>query len=468
MIVAGTSCLASQATAATFTVTNTMDSGPGSLRQAILDANISSGSDLIAFNIPGSGVHTISPLSALPDITEPLSIDGYTQPGTSANTLTVGIDAVLLIELEGSNAGEVSGLTFEAGASGSLVRGLVINGFFSAGGAAGVHLNGADDVTIHGNFLGPEPDGRTAGQNWWGLWILGSDSNLVGGSLPEERNLISGNANTGIRLGGFENLVIGNYIGVDHTGLAALGNGNQGARIDFGTGNVFGGLLPGEANVISANGSSGIRISASDSLVEGNFIGTDAIGSAALGNGSAGVSVFVNSRNRITENTIFGNGGLGIDLDEDGINTPDGVTPNDSGDGDSGANDLQNFPVLSSALVDSDSTTSQGSLDSIASQTYSLEFFSSPTCDESGNGEGQVFLGRADVMTDAGGNANFSIDLPAVAVVGSSISGTATNDAGSTSEFSNCVTAVAEPSQLLLSASSLAVLFALSCRRGRV
>ncbi|MFN2511683.1 MAG: hypothetical protein ABR568_09595 [Pyrinomonadaceae bacterium] len=95
--------LAQASQAQTFTVTNTNDSGLGSLLQAMLDANANAGTDTITFNITGSGVHTIAPLSVLPTITDPVIIDGYTQPGASANTLAVGSDAVLLIEIDGIN-----------------------------------------------------------------------------------------------------------------------------------------------------------------------------------------------------------------------------------------------------------------------------------------------------------------------------------------------------------------------------
>src|SRR5437879_3578388 len=87
---------------AAFTVTNNTDGGPGSLRQAILDANTAPGADQIAFAIPGPGPHTISPLSELPTITDPVDINGYTQPGARPNTLAVGDDAVLLIDLSGA------------------------------------------------------------------------------------------------------------------------------------------------------------------------------------------------------------------------------------------------------------------------------------------------------------------------------------------------------------------------------
>ena len=87
--------------ASTFTVTNTNDSGAGSLRQAILDANASPGLDTIQFNIAGSGVHTIVPLSTMA-ITDAVVIDGFTQAGSSPNTLLVGNDAVYTVEIDGS------------------------------------------------------------------------------------------------------------------------------------------------------------------------------------------------------------------------------------------------------------------------------------------------------------------------------------------------------------------------------
>ncbi|MBI3418499.1 MAG: hypothetical protein HY043_24675 [Verrucomicrobia bacterium] len=112
----------------TFTVTTTNDAGAGSLRQAIGDANASPGLDSIIFNIPGAGPHSIQPLSPLPTITDPVVIDGYTQPGASPNTLSQGDNAVLVIELDGTSAGAgASGLTITSG--GSTVSGLAINRF---------------------------------------------------------------------------------------------------------------------------------------------------------------------------------------------------------------------------------------------------------------------------------------------------------------------------------------------------
>lgn len=133
--------------ASTFTVTNTNDAGAGSLRQAILNANASAGTDLIDFNIPGTGPHTIQPNSALPTITDPVVIDGTTEPDFAGTPI---------IELDGTNAGEVDGLVITAG--NSTVRGLVINRFLEANGIF-LQTNGGN--VIEGNFIGTDVTGTT-------------------------------------------------------------------------------------------------------------------------------------------------------------------------------------------------------------------------------------------------------------------------------------------------------------------
>ena len=159
-----------RAQAATFTVTNTHDTGAGSLRQAILDANANGGAvtDTIGFNIPGGGVKTITPASELPEITTPTLIDGYTQPGASANTLDVGDNAVLLIELDGTNAGATaSGLTISATAPGCTIKGLVVNRF-SGDFESGIAVF-SSNVKIEGNFLGSNAGGTAALGNSVGI-----------------------------------------------------------------------------------------------------------------------------------------------------------------------------------------------------------------------------------------------------------------------------------------------------------
>lgn len=475
--------LGSPAGAAVLTVTTTSDTiaadGGCSLREALTAANTDTavnecpagdvGLDSIGFAIPGAGVHTIAPTSALPPITGPVILDGYTQPGASPNTLDLGSDAVLLVELEGFAAGAVSGLVLQAGASGSTLRGLVINRYRSGSAeVAGILLNGATVVTVEGNFVGTSPFGTVSAPNFYGIEFLGSPGNFLGGAAPASRNLISGNANTGVRVvgdGATGNLVRGNYIGVDRSGTLALGNGNQGLRIDGAADSVVGGSLPGEGNVISANADVAVRLSgASPTSVEGNWIGTDAFGSPILGNFSSGVEVFGSVGATISRNVIAGNGALGIDLDPDGTSPTDGVTPNDPGDADSGANDLQNFPVLTAALSDAGSTTVDGTLNSLPEAPFTLEFYAGEACDASGHGEGQEFLGEWDVRTDGSGDAAFAALLDPV-TDGTVVTATATNEDGSTSEFSACIVAVPEPSAALLTGVSLGLAALIS--RGR-
>jgi uncharacterized protein (TIGR03437 family) len=175
------------------------------------------------------------------------------------------------------------------------------------------------------------------------------------------------------------------------------------------TGNAVGGEAPGAGNVIAFNGvetGAGVEI--------GFDLDNPAVGNPILGN------------------SIFSNKGLGIDLNGDG------VTPNDPGDEDTGPNNQQNFPVLTGATNDGKTTTIAGTLNSVASQTASIEFFANKTCDDSGNGEGETFLGRLVTSTDANGVANFNFVSPVPVAVGMTVTATATLNSANTSEFSEC------------------------------
>ncbi|PYK42640.1 MAG: hypothetical protein DME53_14425, partial [Verrucomicrobia bacterium] len=242
------------ATPFVFTVINTNDTGTGSLRQAITDAN-SMGGGTINFNIPGSGVHTISPMTVLPTITQPVTIDGYTQPGSSQNTNppTEPINAVILIELSGTMAGNVSGLTINADSC--TVRGLVINSFQHDGIDVCTDFN-----TIEGNFIGTNAAGTAVlpnGASGNGGVILGFcgtfSNNTIGGTTPDARNLISGNIGVGVSMvGGTLNGVQGNFIGTDVTGTLSLGNTGVGVEND-GIANSIGGDTEAARNIIAAN-----------------------------------------------------------------------------------------------------------------------------------------------------------------------------------------------------------------------
>ena len=278
------------AQAATYTVTNTNDSGAGSLRQAIIDANTLTPGvpDTIIFNIPGAGPHTIAPLAALPTITDQVLIDGYTQPG-SVPPVAPG-SAIILIELDGMSAGMADGLHFQGpGANNSQVRGLVINRWqFS-----GILIDAASGVQVDGNYIGTDVPGAGPMPNLRaGVEITNASSgNIIGGILAANQNVISGNAVMGvlIGLGSSGNFVEGNLIGTDAPGMAPVPNG-RGVEINSSTANTIGGTTAGHRNIISGNSGYGMLISSSTgNAVEGNFIGTDVGGGAALMNGSSGI-----------------------------------------------------------------------------------------------------------------------------------------------------------------------------------
>jgi hypothetical protein len=289
--------LARPAHAKTFTVTNTNVSGAGSLDQAIRDANNNNNSptiDTIKFNIPTTdpgfglttpGVFTISSTSALPQITEPLTIDGYSQPGASPNTLAVGNDAVLKIELRRTVAGPGSGLWIST--KNTTVKGLVINRW-----EEGVRISGsgATGNKVQGNFLGTDASGtQDPGDSLFGVIIDGSSSpvsnNTIGGDTPARRNIISANNQSGVAIsfaGATGNKVMGNFIGTDKDGTADLGNTNNGVFVHNGAANnIIGGTKATMRNIISGNNNDGVLIEGSGATgnrVMGNYLGTDKTG----------------------------------------------------------------------------------------------------------------------------------------------------------------------------------------------
>ncbi len=572
------------------------DAGGGvcTLRAAIQQANFNPGADTITFSI-GSGVRTIAPMSALPDVTGAVTIDGTTQPGFSGAPI---------IELSGVSAGSgVDGLKLTGGSS--IVKGLVINrwgangiematlgGNTIAGNYIGTDVtgtmeqpNGGDGVllganasnntiggttagsrnvlsgnpgygvsTFHtgspasnnqilGNYIGTDASGATALPNASGVGI-GDPNNTIGGPTPAARNVISGNTNQGVFISGPSatgTIVQGNYIGTDVSGTSDLGNAHNGIGLYGGTSaNQIGGLAPGEGNLISGNDGLGIRYFAPaiGQTIQGNYVGTNAAGTAAIPNGygmfvggdatispvgtdlieqnlvsgntivgidvqgprtnvygnligtqsdgvsplgnagpgmdafgpttnvggsasgqgntiafnggpgvyaggaavvsynsihhNTGVGIVVSgTTNSFSHNAAYANGGLGIDLGGDG------VTPNDMGDGDSGANNLQNYPVITSATWSGTATNINVTFNSTASTTFTLEFFSNDTCDPSGYGEGQSYFYSNSPTTDAGGNASFTVTT-GFDFRGKGITATATDPNGNTSEFSNC------------------------------
>src|SRR3954469_1404354 len=210
---------AASLSAATYTVTTTADSGAGSLRQAITDANGNAGHDTIEFNITGSGVHTIAPATVLPTITDQVTIDGYTQPGASANTNgpSQGTNAVIHVEIDGTALGFGSnGLVSNAG--NVTIRGLAINRCLNAGIQVG---GGGSGTYIFGNFLGTDATGESRpGPQAYGVEIE-TTAVAVGGPNPADRNLISGNDSAQVLVGdagGTNSAIKGNLIGTNAAG----------------------------------------------------------------------------------------------------------------------------------------------------------------------------------------------------------------------------------------------------------
>ena len=434
-------------------------------RAAIQEAEASAGADTITFNL-GAGAQTIFINSSLPQITTSMVIDGTPQggaPATQTITLSAGpnfADRLGVIVINGSNV---------------TVRGLTINNFPVA---AVVVTNGGNNRI----------EGNTLVNNLLGVWLTEATDNTVGGRVAAARNVIGESSGAGVLIEeeiSTGNLVLGNYIGVDATGTNGIGN-NFGVFIDLAMNNFIGDSTAGSRNVISGNISEGIRVNgdialgfapeaADGNVIQQNYIGVDATGATALGNGvasegaSSGITIIGASNttigglnalvagnvianngldgvtvapraftgaqlplnNAIQGNSIINNGALGIDLDTDGVNT------NDPGDGDTGANNLQNYPILTAALTRATGTTVTGTLNSTANSTFAIELFSNTACDTSGNGEGETYLTRTTVTTNAAGLANFSVATGLVPV-GRFITATATDANGNTSEFSAC------------------------------
>ncbi len=292
--------VAPAAFAADFTVNSVADAGPGSLRQAILDANAAAGADQVVFAIPGAGPHAIAVLTPLPMITGTLRIDGYTQPGASPNTLVDGWDAEIRIEIDAIAVASGIGLRVRSTAVGSELRGLSL-----------VNIRGvsiqveADDAVVAGNLIGLRGDGRTPNQIGHGF-LAGSQGAIsalrqelaasarrirIGGPAPADRNLVAGTTN-GISAGAndiIEDVAIqNNWIGLDRTGLRVVGVGDgiylrRTLRATV-RDNVYAspnnpqlGPMPGGGTGITAD------FNNTDTVVQGNRLGVDPLGDGITG-----------------------------------------------------------------------------------------------------------------------------------------------------------------------------------------
>jgi Astacin (Peptidase family M12A) len=404
-----------------------------------------------------------------------------TDAGTTANMVQgnfIGTD------LTGTNAlpNGFAGLTIFFGATSNTIGGTsisarnIISGNYYGLVAANAGTSGN---LIQGNYIGLAPDGFTAVPNFHGVLLSDhATNNTLGGTTSAARNLISGNNGSGIFLtdeGTSGNFIQGNFIGPGATGASATPNGNEGIYIVAGaSGNFIGGTSAGAGNVISGNTYRGIYAygtNTSGNLIQGNFIGTKADGTNALGNNWDGVVFFdgassnvvglatdgsgtgnriafngftgiyagsdnsdVSLGNTIRGNTIYSNNYIGINL-AGGVEDFYGVTANDFGDADTGPNDLQNFPVITNAFGYAASTIVSGTLNSAASSTFSVDVYRNFSADPSDHGQGQFYVGTASVTTDGSGNGNFSLTNFTANYAGQFFTATATAASGDTSEF---------------------------------
>lgn len=294
------------ATRQNFVVTNANNHGAGSLRDAIVNANATIGPDTIVFNIPGSGVKTINLLIALPEITDRVVIDATTQPGYAGTPL---------IELDGLALGSSNGHGLVIKANNSTVRGLSIGNFRNS---HGISVNGSNNNTIQGNYIGVAANGTTARQNLRGIVLNNSSNNVIGGTTAATRNVISGNSATGIEInsGGSANIVQGNFIGTNAAGTEALQNSN-GIHIfnEESTNNVIGGIAAGARNLISGN-QFGLSTTGTGTTIQGNLIGTDITGTKKIPNSTGiqaiGTDILIGGLTAGARNIISGNSNQGV------------------------------------------------------------------------------------------------------------------------------------------------------------
>jgi parallel beta-helix repeat protein len=459
----------------TFTVTNTADSGDGSLRQAILDADNDSGPNTILFALPAHD-HTITPTSPLPDITTPTTLDGTTQAGRRVELLGSGGDGLRFIQVDGG----VDGLTisgFTRGIYDRASRNLSMTDDKITGNQTGVYMQENDaatvtDCNISGNGVGLDFYWAGAGnKNVIGNHFTGNGIQFEpygsggygmiegnrftgGGIYLQTRGTIQGNIFQGsgivVNAGGSvvqDNRFVGGGIDVEYGGVQVLRNLVQGSP---GNGITFGDRFEHSnevaiGNTVIGSGGDGIYLVGSNCTIQDNQIlysqgngvemvsvngsgAGDAItGNTITGSGHDGVRVANSGGASILQNSITDSGYLGIELVGN-------------------SNDSQVPPVLNSAVLTNGRLTISGTLTSMPNTTFTLEFFANDSLDSSGNGEGQTWLGDATVTTDANGYADFTATVPAGS--GNIITATATNPdifGGGTSEFSAWIPVTADP-----------------------
>lgn len=474
------------------------------LFEAIYAANQHPGHDTIAFNIPGPGPYLINH-AQLADVRGPVTIDGYTQPGSHPSTTTdpAEMDAKPLIVLDGANV-VVEGqwiepphaFTFCLDGTDCVIQGLVFQNYW----LPPIQMGG--NVLLTGNFIGTDVTGTISRPNATdtaGLGTIDRSSGHVVGNLFSGSGILMWGGNIEVRNNRFGvgldggplplssaisyipssgyATVVGNYFAhPTSSGISVVGGYIANNRLlnagGIGCGWNHKALCIIEDNIISGSRGDGIGVYLSNgSVVRRNLIensarsgisvnGRDTLSSEfdplmlieeniIRGSGGAGIlqygytwpptsdydSIYMTARN----NSIYNNGGLGIDLSAIHFQ-PDGVTPNDPGDLNDQKSGMQNFPVLIRSAGNQQDTVIQGDLNTRPNRTVIIDFYANTECDSSGYGEGERYLGNTTLTTDSDGNGSFVVNVPAPSTMFEALTATATNDDGATSEFSRCTT----------------------------
>lgn len=457
-------------------VTNANDSGANSLRAAIDQANTGGGFNIIEFAIGSTcGPHVITLNSPLPSITSSVRIDGYSQPGSIKNNLDLGNDATVCVILDGSAHSIGNGLLVDPNAAAGTflnLDGLAFSGFVDAA----VNLSGGSNHNVTGNHIGGSVGGVNLDPSGYGVYVgAGVANTTIGGDDPATRNIVGEALIDGIYIAGsiggaHDNQIINNYVGVGWSTV----NGNYVNRGNAVKGiHVLGANNEISGNLVGYNGNDGIDLDGSiagGNTIENNAIGADAdnvdLGNGSMGvrvenaghdniirhntialNAGTGVRIVSGQGNSIRKNSIHENGSYGIDL------AGGGVTPNDD-DGDvqpvGYANRGQNFPDLALAIGSLHGGTVSGTLTTLPGD-YTVDIYSSASCDDLGYGEGARWLNSSVVHVPsaqfgdqgtASFNLSFTLAPPNIVQGNAAITATATDAVGNTSEFSRCSTYV--------------------------
>jgi hypothetical protein len=392
------------------------DSGPGTLRDAILEANSNP-------NPQGSTITflsdlTIKPATPLPALTRTASIDG--------NGHTVVID--------GSAQGSGDDLTIEA--PGSAVRGLTIvnapgNGLTLGPGSGGTVVGGVQSIATV-NFIGTTSTSAVKPNGGWGIAVTGGSGSVIGDlSGVQFANVIRNNHLGGVLI---QAPASGDAVVNALIGSSGSPNGGPGVEINGSSGNTVGGYpTSAAAALIGFNAGDGVTVTGAGAA------GNQLIGDIIQSNGGAGVNLGgAGDRNSITHSMISDNAGLGITLL--GTTTP---KPNAAGNPGPSPNQSQNYPVITG--VDTASNTISGTLHSTPTAAFNIDLFAAvPGCDTSGFGQGSSYLGSTTVSTNAAGDGSFSFHS-ATPLTGTTLTAVATDPSGNSSEFSQCFPQPAGP-----------------------